>query len=478
MKTERVATQNDRMVWLAIAASLLGAFGILAVLRSARRAPVHQVQGRRPRVVILGGGFAGLDVARRLRNRATGRCEIVLIDSHNYQLFTPLLFQVATCGVDPYSITYPLRHYTDHTGVEFKTARVTNIDLDRRRIALQDLSEIGYDQLVIALGGVTDFFGLQSAQEHALPLKTVGDGIAIRNHLLSVLEKASLTEDPDERARLLTFVVVGGGATGVETAAALSELLTQSVPSTYPGIRAGEPRVVLIEASQRLLGGMHERMATKALERLRAKGVDVRLGARATEVRYDGVSTANDHRILARTVIWAAGIRVPDVVAAIDTRHGQAGSLVVDEFLQLPGRPGVYAIGDCADVDEGISHERVPWLAASAIHEARAAARNIAHAIDGRKPVAFEYREAGTLISLGRSDGIAQFGRLVLDGAVATAIWHLVHLAKIPTAREKISTVLDWSAGYVHSKDTSLLDLGLRPSGAQGMTGQPGESQT
>ncbi|HEX9016691.1 MAG TPA: hypothetical protein VF960_11935, partial [Chloroflexota bacterium] len=167
-----------------------------------------------------------------------------------------------------------------------------------------------------------------------------------------------------------------------------------------------------------------------------------------------------------------------DVVAALDARHGKAGSLIVDEYLQVPGRPGVYAIGDCAEVEEDISHQQVPWLAASAIQEARAVARNIARSLDGRPLSAFQYREAGTLISLGRRNGIARFGRLVVDGVVATALWHLVHLAKIPTFREKMSTALDWSAGYVHSKDTSLVELWPQPSGTERKTVQTDESQT
>lgn len=434
--------------------------------RRLHRTATNSEAGPKPRVVILGGGFAGLETARTLQSRLPGKCDIVLVDRHNYQLFTPLLFQVATCGVDPYSITYPLRDFAGNRGIQFRTGTVNGVDFDERSAQL-DTGSLGYDYLVIALGSTTNFFGDNSAQEHTLPLKWVEDAIAVRNHVLGMLEKAATATDSDERKALLTFAIVGGGATGVETAAALSELLRHTVPEKYPAIDPSEPRVVVIEAEGKLLGHMKGDSAAIAMERLQSMGVEVWLNSKAKGVQPGRIATENGQTLAAKTIIWATGVRAPDVVARLDVQHGKGGSIVVDQYLQVKGRPDVYAIGDNASVEDGISHKHVPLLAESAVKEGRTAGENIARAIQGQAQVPFHFRSLGTLVSLGRGAGIAQFGRFVIGGPFGAIAWHVVHLAKIPGMRDRLSTVLDWSAGYVHDKDTARLEMQPLP-GATG----------
>ncbi len=463
---EAVVDRNPRDVLTDPRAWLLGiitGIGIFSAFRAARRPPSQpreaQPQGRRPRVVVLGGGFAGLTAARVLQQRLAGGCEVLLIDRHNYQLFTPLLFQVAACGVDPYSITYPLRHFTDDEGITFQAGIVSGVDFDARRVELRDSADVSYDYLVIALGSTTDFFDNKSAQEHAMPLKTVEDGLAIRNQILDALERGAKSSDEEERRSLLTFVVVGGGATGVETAAALSELLRHTLPDFYPNIALAEHRIVVIEAADKLLGHMKDPAASVALDRLRKLGVEVWLSTEAKEVGAGRVTASDGRTVEARTIIWATGVKAPEVVSSMSTDHGKGGSLAVDSYLQVKGRPGVYAVGDCAHVEDPDRHSSVPLLAESAVQEGRAAAENIARAFEGRPQLPFHFHSLGTLVSLGRSRGIAQFGRFVLNGLPGAVAWHLVHLAKIPSYRDRLSTSLDWSAGYVHDRDTARLEV-------------------
>jgi NADH dehydrogenase len=281
-----------------------------------------------------------------------------------------------------------------------------------------------------------------------------------------MLEQGAQAEDPEEKRSMLTFAIVGGGPTGVETAAALAELLAQSVPSVFPGLASGEPRVLVLEAGEKPLRRMRDPAPTWAMERLKRMGVEVRLGTRVVDAGPGKLITEMGDQIPAHTVIWAGGVKAPDVVAAMEGRHAEDGALVVDQFLRIRGRKTVYVVGDCARIEDHVAGRQVPRLADAAIQEGRAAAENIARAIEGRPQNPFQYRNPGTLITLGRSYGLAQFGRLVLSGLPGALTWQVVHFLKIPTLRERISTALDWSAGYIQARHTSQLDLWPAAAGA------------
>jgi NADH dehydrogenase len=431
----------------------------------ATRGPSQQVQseppGSRPKVVILGAGFAGLAAAGRLSEHGDGSCEIVLIDQHNYHLFTPILYQVAACGVVPYDAASPVRDFAAPHGVRFRQGRITGIDFDRQRVQLDD-GEEQYDYLLIALGSTTNFFGNTAAQEHALPVKWLEDGVAIRNHVLDALEQASKSSDTEQRRSLLSFAIVGGGATGVETAGALAGLIRQ-LPRDYPGLDGVQPRIVVVEGESKLLGHMGDKAAEAALHALREMGVEVWLNTRAKDVEPNKLTTEDGRTIAARTILWTAGVRAPDIVAKLDARHAKAGSVAVDGYLQVFGKPNVYAAGDNAHV-EGGAGKPPPLLAAAALQEGHAAAENILHALHGEPQQEFRYRALGEVVSLGRGRGVASFGPVVIDGLAGWLIWRFVHLVRITSFRNKLATALDWSMALGRGRDTARLDM--TPTGA------------
>jgi NADH dehydrogenase len=285
------------------------------------------------------------------------------------------------------------------------------------------------------------------------------DGIAIRNQVVDMLEQASTTPDAAQRASMLSFVVVGGGATGVETAGALADLVQRVIPVDYPRLNAAEARVVLVEAGQKLLGHMSSRMAEIALRELRKMSVDVRLQTRATTVEPGRITLSDGSAISAQTIIWAAGVEAPSIVAKLDAPHGSRGRLMVDGYLQVRERPGVYAVGDCAQIDDPHTHRPVPELAAAAEQEGRAVARNIARSIAGRRQFPFRYLDLGNIVSLGHRTGVALIGGVLIDGFAGWLAWRVVHLVRITSFRNKLATALDWTVGYLYDEDTARMEI-------------------
>ena len=454
--------------WIAASAASLGAYALLRAKGVGGRRRAWPPLGQHgPRIVILGAGFAGLTTAQVLRRRLGTRGQIVLVDRHNYHLFTPALYQVASCEVDPYAIAYPIRQFAGRHGVQFRRAMVTGVDFDARRVQL-DQGHLEYDHLVIALGTTSNFHGNPGARQHALPLNWLEDGIAIRHHLLDCLEQAVDSANPAVRRELLSFVIIGGGATGVETAGALASMLQQVLPKDYPALDPRDVRVLVIESESKLLGHMGDRIARVTLERLRALGVEVWLNARAKDVESDQVIVDDGRTRGARTILWTTGVRVPAVVAGLDAPHGKGGSLQVDEHLQVSNRPGVYAVGDNAHFEDPRTHQPAPLLAANAIQQGAVVAENVARAVDGLPPRPFRYRDYGNVVSLGHGAGVAEFQGLVVDGLVGWLAWRLVHLVKITSFRNQLATALDWSVGYVYDQDTVRLELDPSVGSASG----------
>lgn len=458
--------------WLALGMASLAVTALLVASRtSSRRRTSKELPTEGPRVVILGAGFAGLTAARAIRRRLRASARVQLIDRHNYHLFTPMLFQVATCGIDPYDVAYPLRWFVRQAGVAFQTGTVTGVDFDARQVRLDDGRKVEYDHLVFALGTTTSFFGNQAARQQAWPLKTLEEGVAVRNRVVDMLERAVKTSDPDERRRLLTFVVVGGGATGVETAASLTSMLHRVVPTDYPRLDPGEVKVLVIESEDKLLGHMSERLAALAMERLRRLGVEVWLNASAKGVGPDQLTTEDGRTVGTRTAIWATGVECDEVVSSLQVAHGKGGSIVVDEYLQVRGRPGVYAVGDNAHIIDPRTHDAIPLLAAAAVQEGEAVAENLARALAGRPQVPFHYRSLGNAISLGDRAGAVEMDRFAIDGVPGWLAWRAIHLARIASFRNKVATLLDWGTGYLYGQDTARLEL--RPA-----TNNPGRSSS
>lgn len=449
--------------WLLAGAGGLAAYRLIR-RRGSRSSTLVEGEPTGARIVVLGAGFAGLAAARKLAARAAN-AQIRLIDQNNYHLFTPPLFQVATSAIDPYNIAFPVRTFAAAERITFQQGTVEGIDLDARQVRLSD-GTVPYDYLIVALGSTTNFFGDQATKQNAFPLKSLEDAVTLRHHVLGVLERASQTSDPVARRALLSFAMVGGGSTGVETAAALADFLRRVVPSEFPRLDPRELRVVVVQSRGKLLGHMSDRLAAIALAKLRALGVEVWLNTRASVSQPGLLSTQDGRTVSAQTIIWTAGVRASDVTAQLNVAHGHAGSLAVDEFLRLHGHPEVYAAGDNAAISDPRTGHGVPLLAQAAIQEGEAAANNLIRARQHQPLVAFHYRSLGNAVSLGRTEGVVEAGPITIDGVIGGLGWKLAHLVRMADLRNQLGTALDWSLNLIREPDTTRLALSARPSPA------------
>jgi NADH dehydrogenase len=356
--------EGAAMKWGALGG--IGAVGIGAAALALRgRRATHaapQLPDSAPHVVILGAGFGGLTAARTLVERLGGETAITLVDRNNYHLFTPLLYQIAACGVDPWDTAQPVRAIVGSDGITFRQSTVRSIDLDARMVHLDD-GMLAYDYLIIALGSTTNFFHESSAERHALPMKTVAEALAIQDRVIGAFERVATLADGDERRRLLTFVVIGGGATGTELTASLADLLYDVLPPQYPQIDFATVRLVMIESEDRPITTMAEKLGSAALNRLHAQGVETILGTKASAIGADYVQTDKGETIPTATPIWATGVRANDVAANLPSAHGKGSTLTVDGYLRLPDYPEVYAVGDNAAYTRPDTHDLAPMLA-------------------------------------------------------------------------------------------------------------------
>ncbi|MGN6813067.1 MAG: NAD(P)/FAD-dependent oxidoreductase [Thermomicrobiales bacterium] len=438
--------------------SVLGLGGLALVRReqTAHARPRQSTPDAR-RVVILGAGFAGLTAARTLARQIDGLpVSITLVDRDNYHLFTPLLYQVAACGVDPWDTAQPVRQVVHAWGVDFRQSTVRGVDLAARQVTLDD-GVLPYDYLLLGLGSSTNFFGEESAQRHALPLKTLPEALAIRERVVGAFERAATLPDGDERPRLLTFVVIGGGATGTELTASLADLIYHVLPPQYPHLNFDRVRLVMVESEDRPIATMAASLGQAALDRLRAAGVDVRLKTKAQAVDDQSVTTDDGVTIPTATAIWATGVAANDVIARLPGQHGKGHMITVDEYLRLPDHPEVYAAGDNAAYTPPGQQRPAPLLAWVANQEGNTAAENIARALRGEAPQPFQLHELGSAVSLGRTQGAAQFGKITLEGFAGWLAWRAIHLAKISTFRNKAGVALDWTYAYFYRRDTARL---------------------
>jgi len=358
--------------------------------------------------------------------------------------------------VVPYDVAIPLRSFTGPRGIRFRRATVQGVDFENKQVQT-DVGEITYDYLIIALGSTTNYFGNESVREHTLPLKSLEGGLAVRNHVIDCLEQAAQITNKDEQDKLLTFVVIGGGATGVETAGALADAIRHLIPRRYPALNKNDSRVIIIEAGAKLLAHMKSEMAQIALRELKNAGVEVWLNTTATNVSNGNIETGDGRSMSAATVLWATGIRAADVVSELKTDHGKGGSINVNQFLRTRSHPEVFAIGDNAAAKSG--KESVPALAAAAMQEGHAAATNIVLLLQNKEPRRFQYKDLGSVVSVGHRVGVAEIAGRVIGGFSGWLAWRVIHLARITSFRNKVATVLDWSTGYFYDLDTARLDV-------------------
>ena len=399
--------------------------------------------GARPTVVIVGAGFGGLRVARALRKAPV---DVILLDRHNYHLFQPLLYQVATAGLEPEQIARPVRAILrGQRNFEFKMVEVTGLDSAAKQV-LTDAGQIRYDYLILAVGGETNYFGLESIRRHGFVLKGVVDAVALRNHVLSCFERAMLEPDAERRRALLTFAVVGGGPTGVEMAGALSELIRLVLVKDYPRLNVKDVRVLLLEATRHLLATMPERLREAAAETLWRKHVEVRFGAAVED--YDGarVRLKGGEVIPAHTLIWAAGAKAAALTDRLGLPTARQGRVTVTPTLQVPEHPQIYVIGDAAYLEDG--GQPLPMMAPVAIQMADTAARNIVRQLRNEPPAAFRYRDPGSLATIGRNAAVAHIGGIAFKGFVAWVVWLIVHIIQLIGFRNKMFVMMNWAWDY------------------------------
>jgi NADH dehydrogenase len=400
----------------------------------------------RPRVVILGAGFGGLSAAKALRSAP---CDVVVIDRRNYHLFQPLLYQVATAALSPAEIASPIRSILSRQkNARVLMARVTGIDAARKRVLLEGGREEAFDYLVVATGARHAYFGHDDWEQYAPGLKRIEDATDIRRRILLAFEQAEAATDAEERKALLTFVVIGGGATGVEMAGAIAELAHWALADEFHVIDPTQARVVLIEAGPRLLPAFPENLAEHARKALEKLGVEVHLG-RAVEQCDEAGIVYGGERLAARTIVWGAGVQASPAAKWLGADKDRAGRVVVAKDLTAPGQPDIFVIGDTAAVldDKG---QPVPGIAPAAKQMGAYAARVIAARLAGSEPPGpFRYRHAGSLATIGRSAAIADFGGLKVKGWLAWWLWGIAHIYFLIDFRSRFIVAMQWFWSYL-----------------------------
>jgi NADH:ubiquinone reductase (H+-translocating) len=400
----------------------------------------------RPRVVILGAGFGGLSAAKALHNAA---CDVVVIDRRNYHLFQPLLYQVATAALSPAEIASPIRSILSRQqNARVLMARVIGIDTARKAVQLQGGREELYDFLVVATGARHAYFGRDEWEKCAPGLKKIDDATAIRRRILLAFERAEATDDPAERKALLTFVVIGGGATGVEMAGAIAELAHWALADEFRTIDPTQARIVLIEAGPRLLPAFPENLSDHARRALEKLGVEVQLGHPVEQCDETGVKHSAE-RIAARTIIWGAGVQASAAAKWIGAPKDRANRVLVEKDLSAPGHPDIFVIGDTAAVTDE-NGKPVPGIAPAAKQMGAHVGRLIAARLAGKADTTpFRYRHAGSLATIGRSAAIADFGWLKVKGRLAWWLWGIAHIYFLIDFRSRLAVALQWLWSYI-----------------------------
>ena len=395
-------------------------------------------------VAIVGGGFGGLRAARRL---AKAPVHITLLDRNNYHLFQPLLYQVATAGISPTDVAYPLRSiFRRQKNLEYRMAEVTRVDLNNRRLETTNGS-LDYDYLILAVGGETNYFGLESVAANAFGLKGLEDASPIRDHLLHLFEQAALVSDPVTRQALLTFVVVGGGPTGVEMAGAISELIRLVLTKDFPDQDFSHSRVLLLEATDRLLAAMPAGLGQATREALKKKGVEVRFGAAVESFDGQTVKLHGGETIPTHTLIWAAGVRSAALVDTLGLPQAAQQRVRVEPTLQLPGHPEVYVIGDATYLEDE-NKAALPMVAPVAMQQGEHAADNLVQALHEQPQISFHYHDPGTMATIGRNQAVAWIGPLQLHGFLAWVAWLVVHIFQLIGFRNRLLVLINWAWDY------------------------------
>lgn len=408
-----------------------------------------------PRVVVVGGGFAGLHLVRRLeRLLRPGEIDLTLLDRNNYHLFTPLLYQVATGELPPHAVAYPLRLPVAHARQRFVQTDVEGVDLERRTVLTAD-GTFDYDHLVLVPGSVTNDFGIAGVIEHALPVKSLEDGLRVRKQVLATIERAARETNPERRTALLSFVLIGAGPVGVELASSVRDLMDHSLRRMYPELDlVRDAKITLIDGADRVLTAMDERLARIAMKRLAEQRVTVVLGSLVSEVREGSVRTKAGAEFRGATIIWAGGVRTHPLVSGLaGVTLARDKRVVVDQMFRASGRDDVLSFGDAAFFEH--LGKPLPQLAQVAVLQAPAVARNLAHLVRGQALEPYVYQRKGDLVALGRTHAgaeLAGFGDIVLGGLPAWTVWRANYLMQLLGVRNRATLLLEWLLSYFFTR--------------------------
>ena len=428
---------------------------------SAMTRPVG-TDGDRPCVVILGGGFGGLNAAKNLGGLD---CDVWLVDKQNHHLFQPLLYQVATAGLSPGDIATPIRSVLRRQkNTRVLLGEAVAVDRDRQIVQMES-GTIAYDYLIVATGTEPNYFGPDEWRERTTPLKTIEDALSLRRQILYSFERAEQLDDPEKIREWLTFVIIGGGPTGVEMAGAIREIAAEVMVRDFRTIRPEETRVVLLDALPHILSSYPESLSEAAKGELEDRGVEVLVDSPVDDIGERSV-TVGERTIPTRTVIWAAGVEPVSLVETLETPTNDGGRVIVDEDLTLPDDDRVYAIGDLAHF-EHYGDDPLPGLAPVAIQEGKAAAKNIRRQLDGEAPEEFHYWDKGQMATIGRKAAVAQVGGWELSGFVAWLAWLFIHLLFLIGFRNKLGVVIDWAYSYIAFRRGARLIVGEPKQHAQ-----------
>lgn len=393
----------------------------------------------RPKVVIVGGGFGGLEAAKALRGVPV---DVVLVDRRNHHVFQPLLYQVATAGLSPADIAEPLRRILrDQSNVTVLLGEATSVDLEGKRLVLRD-GALPYDHLILACGASHSWFGHDAWADHALGLKTLEDALEIRRRVLLAYERAERAEDPAEREALLTFVVIGGGPTGVEMAGALAEIAHYTLAKDFRRIDPESARVHLVEAGPRLLPAFAEELSAKTKASLETLGVTVHLDTRVSDIRA-GVVTFAGKDLRADTIVWAAGVQASPMARALGVELDRAGRVKVRPDFSLEGHPEVFVVGDMAALTD-VNGVVVPGVCQGAMQAGKLVAKNLARGLAGKAPEPFAYRDLGIMATIGRAHAVVQLPRLRFSGFSAWLFWAFLHVALLIGFDNRLVVMIEW----------------------------------
>jgi len=411
----------------------------------------EDTQKQHPRVLVLGGGFAGIGAARKLKDVDV---DVVLVDEHDYHTFQPLLYQVATDLLETSAVGHPLRDlFHEHPNAVVHQDRVTGIDLNRREVQFSELEPIAYDYLVLGLGAEVNFFGVEGTTDHAFPMYTLHDAVRLRKHVLRRWEAAdrdpALVEDG-----ALNVVIVGGGPTGVESAGALAELYRGNFADDYPTIPQEQARLIIVEAAPELFGMFKADLRKYAKKALEKRGVEVLLGEIVESVTPTRVTLKSGKVLPAHTLVWGAGLQANPIAKSLGLELQKGNRVPVGPDLSVVGHPEVFAVGDIAWITDTKTNEVLPQLGSVALQAGEQAGENIGLSVSGKDPAPFEYHDKGTMAAIGRGAAVVQFRRgRTMKGKGAALAWGAVHLALLSTGEDRSKAVVEWTwAGLTHER--------------------------